>query len=159
MAQNTIQTWREAPLSYSLSFKNSITAPAEELEELVLKQGVGVEVEENENLYTLTLKWVKVNKKLYQPTEIEAELFFMQQLVDPTGEQSTKAPSFYAVTNLLLQRQVEVKVTNSDASDNKDFTIAANCYVFEVRLMKPRLTRCRLLKWSRELPSFYIPTD
>ena len=64
MAQNTIQTWREAPLSYSLSFKNLITAPAEELEELVLKQGVGVEVEEDENLYTLTLKWVKVNKKL-----------------------------------------------------------------------------------------------
>ena len=133
MAQNTIQTWREAPLSYSLSFKNSITAPAEELEELVLKQGVGVEVEEDENLYTLTLKWVKVNKKLYQPTEIEAELFFMQQLVDPTGAQSTKAPSFYAVTNLLLQRQVEVKVTNSEAKDNKDFTIATNCYVFEVR--------------------------
>ena len=89
----------------------------------MLKQGVGVEVEENENLYTLTLKWVKVNKKLYQPTEIEAELFFMQQLVDPTGAQSTKAPSFYAVTNLLLQRQVEVKVTNSEAKDNKDFTM------------------------------------
>lgn len=56
MAQDTILTWCKAPLYYSLSFKNSITAPAENLEELVLNQGVGVEVEEDENLYTLTLK-------------------------------------------------------------------------------------------------------
>jgi hypothetical protein len=116
MAQDTFLTWCKAPLYYSLSFKNSITAPAENLEELVLNQGVGVEVEEDENLYTLTLKWVKVNKKLYQPLEIEAELFFMQQIVDPTGKQSTKAPSFFAVTSLLLQRQVELKIFNNDGN-------------------------------------------
>ena len=136
MAQKDIQTWRNAPLYYSLSFKNSITAPAENLEELVLKQGVDVEVGDDQNMYTLTLKWVKVNKKLYQPIEIEAELFFMQQIVDPTGKQSAKAPSFFAVTSLLLQRQVELKVFNNNTKDS--FTIAKNCYVFEV---KPQLKR------------------
>jgi len=54
----------------------------------------------------------------------------MQQIVDPTGKQSTKAPSFFAVTSLLLQRQVELKIFNNDAQNNnqgKPFTIAKNC--------------------------------
>lgn len=125
MAQRNIQTWRKEPLYYCLFFKNTITSPAGNLEELVLKQGVGVEVEEGQNLYTLTLNWVKVNKKLYQPVEIEAELFFMQITTAPT----TTAPSFYAVTDLLLQRQVELTFDDT----KKSYTIAKNCYVFEVR--------------------------
>lgn len=127
--QNEIRTWKSASLTYILTFGNSIGAPAENLDELALKQGVGMEVVEGQNIYTLTLKSVRVDKKLYQPVEIEAELFFVQHSADTEGTASTSAPSFYAVTDLLLQRQVELSVDDTEAT----YTIAKNCYVLEVR--------------------------
>ena len=116
---------------YSLTFKNTITAPAENLEELTLEQGTDVRLTEVRS-YLLTLQNVKVIKKIYQPIEIEADVDFMQQTTALSGSTEKKAPSFNAVSALLLQRQVELKIISGDDK----FTVAKNCYVYE---LKPQL--------------------
>ena len=119
--------------NYSLTFKNTITAPADNLEEVTLEQGTDVKLKEGDNLYLLTLQNVKVSKKIYQPIEIEADLDFMQLFLFNSDSTKHQAPSFKAVSALLLQRQVELKV----CFDKKEiFTVAENCYVYE---LKPQL--------------------
>ena len=127
-----IETWSKASLYYSITFKGIITDPSDDREELMLKQGQAHKVGQQ----TLTLKHVKVNKKLYQPIEIEADVDFTPPDSEKNTNKTDSPPSFYAVTGLLLQRRVELKLVNSDK--NNSFTIAENCYVFEVR---PQLSR------------------
>ena len=119
--------------NYSLTFKNTITAPADNLEELTLEQGTDVSLSEDKNDYLLTLQNVNVNKKIYQPIEIEADLDFMQLFLFNSDSTKRQAPSFKAVSALLLQRQVELKVC---FDNKKSFTVAENCYVYE---LKPQL--------------------
>ena len=123
-----------ATFRYSLTFKNSIAAPADDLEELTLVQGEDVMLTENKNVYLLTLKSVKMSKKIYQPVEIEAELDFMQRTTLLSESTENTAPTFKAVSALLMQRQAELKVIPSDATDA--LTVAKNCYVYE---LKPQL--------------------
>ena len=118
---------------YSITFGNAITAPGNDLEKLTLKQGEDVMLTENKNVYLLTLQNVKVIKKIYQPIEIEADLDFMEQKIIFSGSTENEAPSFKAVSALLLQRQVELKVC---FANNEKFTVAENCYVYE---LKPQL--------------------
>lgn len=120
--------------NYRLIFKNKITAPADNLEELTLEQGTDVMLTEKKNVYVLTLQNVKVNKKIYQPVEIEADVNFMQRTTISSNSAENKAPSFQAVSALLLQRQVELRayIDNSE----EFFTLAKNCYVYE---LKPQL--------------------
>ena len=120
--------------NYRLIFKNKITAPADNLEELTLEQGTDVKLTENKNVYLLTLQNVNVIKKIYQPVEIEADLDFMQLASIETRSIENKAPSFKAVSGMLLQRQVELRVYYNK-TDNF-FTLAENCYVYE---LKPQL--------------------
>ena len=130
--EKKIQTWQKASLYYSITFKGIIAAPSDDREELTLKQGQAHKIGQQ----TLTLKHVKVNKKLYQPIEIEADVDFTPPDTKENTNKTDSPPSFYAVTGLLLQRRVELKLVNSDK--NESFTIAENCYVFEVR---PQLSR------------------
>lgn len=120
--------------NYRLIFKNKITAPAKNLEELTLEQGTDVKLTEKKNVYLLTLQNVNVIKKIYQPVEIEAELDFMQLASIESSSAENKAPSFKAVSALLLQRQVELRVYLNNSEDY--FTLAENCYVYE---LKPQL--------------------
>ena len=115
---------------YSLSFKNRITEPANTLEVLTLDQGSSVDLAEEKYLYHLSLLNVIVNKKIYQPIEIVAELDFIQQTTSSNRSTTSKAPTFKGVTNLFLQRQVELKLVVKKTG--KAITVAENCYVFEV---------------------------
>lgn len=78
MAQEELIISSKASISYSLTLGNTVTAPGNYLDTLTLKQGDDVKLTEDKNIYLLTLKGVKVIKKIYQPTEIEADLDFIQ---------------------------------------------------------------------------------
>ena len=115
-------------------------------EDLVLEQGIRklfVDKAENASYY-VTLHGVKVNKKIYQPTEIEAELDFMMKTTDPSGNDVVKAPTFEAVTAMFLKREVtleaaHVKRQQETTTDiGNAYTIAKNCYVYE---LDPQLRR------------------
>ncbi len=124
-----------AALHYCLTFKSRIKAPSQDLPTLILQNnGEAVELTENGQTYSLLLRGVKVNKKIYQPVEIEAEMDFLQVTTDESNQMVTKVPSFKSVSALLLQRQVELKI----AYEEKSYIIAKNCYVFEVN---PQLKR------------------
>ena len=131
---------------YRLTFGNTITAPTTEIARLQLEQGVRKEFADKDNSYYLTLRGIKINRKIYQPTEIEAELDFMQITTNATGTESTKAPKFEDVSALLLQRQVKVDILQVDRivdttrtlEYQASYNVAKNCYVYE---LNPQLKR------------------
>ncbi len=90
---------------YRLTFKNTITAPEKELKELIMDQGARNVGKDEEREYYLTLGGVKINRKIYQPLEIEAELTIEQK-----SGSTTQAPSFSNVSTLLLRRMVKLEL-------------------------------------------------
>ena len=67
---------KSAHFIYRLSFGDVLSAAPNSSAKLTLEQGVQKTFDDKENnvSYYLTLHGVKVNKKIYQPCEIEAEL-------------------------------------------------------------------------------------
>ena len=126
---------------YRLTFKNTITAPEKELKELIMDQGARNVGKDEEREYYLTLGGVKINRKIYQPLEIEAELTIEQK-----SGSTTQAPSFSNVSTLLLRRMVKLELMKTEqTSDNNEEPekilvqeIARNCYVYEI---DPQLKR------------------
>ena len=126
---------------YRLTFGNTITNPSTDIDQLSLEQGVRKEfADENNVSYYLILQGVKVNRKIYQPTEIEAELMIMDKTTNTSGTTGMKAPSFKSVSALLLQRQVTVDLLHVDSIPDSTstpeykelYSIAKNCYVYEL---------------------------
>ena len=130
---------------YRLTFGNTITNPSGNLTPLRLEQGVRREFTESisgnsDQEFYLMLQGVKVNRKIYQPTEIEAELVFMEKTTDTSGTSGMKAPSFKNVSALFLNRQVTVDILQVDRMTNTtrtldydyEYNIAKNCYVYEL---------------------------
>lgn len=130
---------------YRLTFGNTITNPTKDLTPLRLEQGVRREFTESisgnsDQEFYLMLQGVKVNRKIYQPTEIEAELVFMEKTTDTSGTSGMKAPSFKNVSALFLNRQVTVDILQVDRMTNTtrtldydyEYNIAKNCYVYEL---------------------------
>ena len=97
--------------------------------------------DDNRNYYML-LCGVKVNRKIYQPTEIEAELDFTHETTDAQNKKKSTAPKFSDIKGYLLQREVTVDIVDNDNKDEKGkpviYNVAKNCYVFE---MTPQLQR------------------
>ena len=134
---------------YRLTFGNTISAPKNDLPELILKQGERNSFKDSQHEYYITLHGVKINRKIYQPTEIEVELSF-----ESKGEESingstvtvSHAPSPSDVTALLFRRMVLVEVlrkenvTEGGTTTQKEntYTIAKNCFVYE---LNPQLIR------------------
>ena len=146
MSEDT-QVKKEVKLKYILTLGNNISAPTTDLPALELVEGVGISIKDNDNAtYNLVFNGIKVNKKIYQPCEIEAELDFTMTTLDKDGKQLMTVPTFEEVSSLLLQRQVKVEVIEVPAGDtiekarslHEAITIAKNCYVFEVN---PQLKR------------------
>ena len=111
---------------------------------LTLEQGDSIFLDDKEKnvSYDIVLLNIKVNRKIYQPTEIEAELDIMQKITD-ASETKTTTPSFEAVTALFLRRSVRLEYVQQNAIDsfsqtNDAYTIAENCYVYE---LNPQLRR------------------
>ncbi len=113
---------------YRLTFGDIIAYDGKQPEEFILYQGIQKEVSDSTNSYYLLLRGIKVNRKIYQPTEIEAELDFMQVNTHETHQQATVAPQFDDVSRLLLQRMVTLDVVINDVESN----VAKNCYVYEL---------------------------
>ena len=140
------ETVKNDPYVFRLTFGNTITAPTTNLEELTLEQRVRREFKDANNEYYITLGGVKVNRKIYQPVEIEAELDIILKDVDHSSTKPTKVPSFDNVSALLLRRQVRVDLLQVGWSskeslsleDEKVYNIARNCYVYE---LNPQLKR------------------
>ena len=125
---------------YRLTFSQTITKPSGNLTQLCLEQGVRREFSDGNASYYLLLQGVKVNRKIYQPIEIEAELMIMDKTTNTSGEVGMKAPSFQDVSALLLERQVAVDVLKVDRIPDTtrtleyqaQYNIAKNCYVYEL---------------------------
>ena len=146
MSEET-QILKEVKLKYILTFGNNISNPTKTLPGLRLIEGVSFSLQDNNNAtYNLVFNGIKINKKIYQPCEIDADFDFTMTTVDKDGTPLTTVPTFEEVSNLLLQRQVKVEVIEVPAgadieetlTSHEAFTIANNCYVFEVN---PQLMR------------------
>ena len=112
-----------------------------------LVQGIGVLMDNSadSSTYYVTLRGVKVNKKIYQPTEIEAEVDFTLQTNDTSGHDSTKVPSFEVASSLFMRREVKLEIiesiksstsgnpviTETDKNTNV-YPVAKSCFVYEV---------------------------
>ena len=146
MSEGT-QILKEVKLKYILTFGNNISNPTKSLPELKLVEGVSISIQDNNNAtYNLVFNGIKINKKIYQPCEIEAEFDFTMTQADKDGKPLITVPTFEEVSNLLLQRQVKVEVIEVPAgasiedtlTSREPITVAKNCYVFEVN---PQLKR------------------
>lgn len=130
---------------YRLTFANTISAPKKDLPELILDQGAKMEFKDSDREYYLTLGGVKINRKIYQPVEIEAELT-LEQKSDNNSSTTPQAPSFSSVTDLLMRRMVKVDLMETKQTSENDTapekklvqTLAWNCFVYE---MDPLLKR------------------
>ena len=116
--------------------------------ELILDQGIQKLFKDNETKasYYIILHSVQMNRKIYQPTEIEAELDFMLQTTNTLGADEVTAPSFKAVTDMFLKRRVKLEITHVKMEASSlgitdvvsSYTLAENCYVFKVNPMLKR---------------------
>lgn len=129
-------------LIYRLTFGGFIGSKGKQPDELQLNQGVRKEVSVDSKKYYMLLCGVKVNRKIYQPTEIEAELDFTHETTDEQNQKKSTAPKFGDIKDCLLQREVTVDIVDNDKKDKDGkpvtYNVAKNCYVFE---MTPQLQR------------------
>ena len=103
-------------LFYRLTFGDVIAYDNDpkQMAKLEINQGVRKEISDGTNSYYLLLLGIKVNRKIYQPTEIEAELDITQITVGLSNLEESTAPQFDDVRNLLLQRQVSLDILEVD---------------------------------------------
>lgn len=94
----------------------------------MLEQGSQKKISDGKKNYLLLLCGIKVNRKIYQPTEIEAELDIVELIEGASSQQKTTAPQFDDVSQLLLQRMVTLEVVMDGIADD----VATNCYVYEL---------------------------
>ena len=134
---------KDALLIYKLTFGNCIAKKGEQPAILQLVQGDCKDISSGEKKYRLVLYGVKVNRKIYQPTEIEAELDIAETVAGTTGKETGLAPNFSDVRDFLLQREVTLDILEMDRHSRElvcidQHNIATNCYVYE---MTPQLKR------------------
>ncbi len=113
---------------YRLIFGNIIDLDGNQPQELMLEQGSQKKISDGKKNYLLLLCGIKVNRKIYQPTEIEAELDIVELIEGASSQQKTTAPQFDDVSQLLLQRMVTLDVVVDGIADD----VATNCYVYEL---------------------------
>ena len=130
---------------YQLTLGSQIGKSSPGTMKLVQGRSVLMDNSDDKSKYYVTLRGVKVNKKIYQPTEIEAEVDFVLKTNDTSGKDSTNVPSFEAATSLFMRREVELEILESDkpliSGDNiisdiekevHAHKVAVNCFVYEV---------------------------
>jgi hypothetical protein len=132
---------------YSLEFGNTITAPAQNIEHITIRQGLEKEFYDASRRYAIMLHGLKMTRKIYQPNVIEAELDIKVLSQEDGKATLTKTTlSFQQVTDMLLRRFVTLSLLDVDPSNpkgselkiNKTYVIAKDYYVHEVN---PQLRR------------------
>ena len=131
------ETSKNALFIYRLTFGNVISMSGKQPKELQLKQGVRKEFADDNRVYYLLLCGLKMNRKIYQPTEIEAEVDITQSITNAQNKVTSVAPQFDDVKALFLQREVTLEIleidrTNTTQEYKSKYTIATNCYVYEL---------------------------
>ena len=140
------------PLLYRLTLGDIIGTSSPGTLKLVQGKSVLMDNSDDNASYYLTLRNIKVNRKIYQPTEIEAELDFTWQTTNSSSGEETKAPTFKAAASLFMRREVKLEVMEitgtmeydessgeyKSTSDDEAYTVAKNCFVYEVN---PKLKR------------------
>ena len=134
-----MKSTKTASFVYRLLFGDFIAyAGKQQPARLLLEQGIRKEFSDGSKNYYLQLLGIKVNRKIYQPTEIEAELDIMQTITGSSSQETNVAPKFNDVKTLLLQRQVKLDILEVDRVNSKTLeykelhNIAMNCYVYEI---------------------------
>ena len=79
---------------YQLTLGSQIGKSSPGTMKLVQGRSVLMDNSDDNSMYYVTLCGVKVNKRIYQPTEIEAEIDFTLKTNNTSGKDSTKVPSF-----------------------------------------------------------------
>mgnify|MGYP002852920070 CR=1 FL=1 len=130
----------QAIFAYRLTLGNMIAKVEEQPALLQLYQGVRKDISDGTNNYYLLLRGIKVNRKIYQPTEIEAELDIMQATTGTGDAKESTVPKFSDVRDLLLQREVSLDIMERDSTSQaqvykEQYNIASNCYVYEMTPM------------------------
>ena len=89
------------------------------------------------HIYTVTFGGISFNRKIYQPGEIEAEMFIWQKESDE-GEKADD--TIAAVSKLLLNSVVDLYLVSKtlDGTEDSKLPIAKNYYVYE---LDPRLVK------------------
>ena len=128
---------RNALLVYRLTFGNFLAKKDKQPAMLQLEHGSGKKVSDGTKEYFVVLCGVKINRQIYQPTEIEAELDISQTITDTSGKTTGSAPNFSDVRDFLLQREVSLDILEMDRTPQvlvckEIHTIATNCYVYEL---------------------------
>ena len=126
-----------ALLVYRLTFGNVIANVEKQPPMLQLEHGSGKKVSDGDKEYFVVLCGVKINRKIYQPTEIEAELDITETITDTSGKTTGSAPKFSDVRDFLLQREVSLDILEMERTSQalvckEIHTIATNCYVYEL---------------------------
>ena len=145
MGNQANQTKKSATFIYTLALGDKILSSEKQPKKLELEQGTCKVIEDKaaKIQYYITFHGVKVNRKIYQPIEIEAELDFMMSTTNASDEETMKVPSFKAVTDLFIKREVTLGIAHVNRSSEEreydaTYTVAENCYVFEVNPMLKR---------------------
>ena len=86
------ETSKNALFIYRLTFGNVISMSGKQPKELQLKQGVRKEFADDNRVYYLLLCGLKMNRKIYQPTEIEAEVDITQSITNAQNKVTSVAP-------------------------------------------------------------------
>ena len=141
MGNDTTITPNGAYYVYRLTIGNYISE--EQTEKLTVEQGASIPLEDEEKnvSYYVVFLGFKMIRKIYQPTEIVAELDVTQNITENSGTTETTAPTFKDVNETLLRRFVSLEFASvgaTDTSNSNIYTIATNCYVHEV---EPQLQR------------------
>ena len=132
-----IESKRKGLFVYRLTFGNVIAKVENQPAMLQLEQGVSYRISDGNKDYFLLLCGVKINRKIYQPTEIEAELDITETITDTSGKKTGSAPKFSDVRDFLLQREVTLDILEMERSSDApacidQHNIATNCYVYEM---------------------------
>ena len=125
-----------ASYTYILTLGYDITKSGPQPEKIILRQGESITFANGKSQYIATMLGVKMNRKIYQPGEIEVEIHFMEK--KPEDNITTVVPSFKDITDLLLHREVSLTIKNDDvikfksSQEQPQYTIAQGYYVHEL---------------------------
>ncbi len=104
---------------------------------LALENKVDSEYVIDGHIYTVTFGGISFNRKIYQPGEIEAEMFIWQKESDEAEKTDN---TIAAVSKLLLNSVVDLYLVSRtpDGTEDSKLPIAKNYYVYE---LDPRLVK------------------
>ena len=126
--------------SYKLTLGNTIDNEA--MDSLELEQRSDLSITIGKSSYIIALNGVKFNRKIYQPGEIEAEIFIKEDITGKDNIFETEVPTSSEMKSLFLNRQVTLEVIQMDDNGNRvntdDSIIATTYYVHE---LNPQLSR------------------